>query len=51
MRVERLESHAVVDDDAIAVDTKVVGMNYGPVVGCRYRGIRSRGQVEAEVDL
>ena len=51
VRVERLKSHAVVQDDAVAVDAQIVGMNDCPVVGRRHRSIRSRGQVESEVDL
>ena len=33
VRVERLESHTVIDDDGVTVDAQIVGMNDGPVVG------------------
>ena len=49
--VERLHAHAVVDDDAVAVDAEVVGVDDLAVVAGQHRDLLRDGEVEPEVDL
>ena len=51
MGVERLQTHPVVDDDAVAEDSQIVGEDHSPLVGRAYWRVRCGGEVEAQVYL
>ena len=51
MRVQRLNPHPVIDDDAIAVDAERRGVNHFALVRRNDGGVDDLGEVEPEMHL
>ena len=51
VRVKRLQAHAVIEDDAVAVDPQPTRMQHAAAVRRLNRGRGRRCEIEAEMDL
>src|SRR4051812_9462873 len=51
MTVKRLHAHAMVDDDAVSVNTEVARIQHLAVIGGRHGRVRGLGEIEAEMNL